>query len=209
MLVDVSHWFKRGIRVPASNKRQSVNRASVQRGFTFVEMLIAMAVLATSIVGVVGMQALAKKSSFDATQRAVATSLANDIVQRMRVNVDAVAAGSYSGTYSSFTADSSVNRCNSAGSPCSSGQIAANDLYEWKMAMFGADITNSSANVGGLSSPTGCISYVSGVVTVVVSWQGRTASSDGAAKKASDSLAAGCGTAGDSRRLVVIDTFIF
>lgn len=195
--------------MPAVISRQLKSRALVQRGFTFIEMLIAMAVLATSIVGVVGMQALAKKSSFDATQRVIATSLANDIVQRMRVNIDAVTAGSYSGTYSSFSTDTSLNRCTSVATPCSSAQIAANDLYEWKLAMFGADISTSSGNVGGLSSPTGCITYASGVVNVVISWQGRTKTTDAAASKADTSLAAGCGTATDTRRQVAIDTFIF
>jgi type IV pilus assembly protein PilV len=136
------------------------------------------------------MQALAKKSSFDATQRALATALANDIVQRMRVNTAAVTGGSYSGTYTSFTSDSSVNRCTSSAAPCSSAQIAANDLYEWKMAIFGADITQSDVNVGGLVSPTACVSHASGEVSVVVAWSGRVETSDAAATKTEGSLAA-------------------
>lgn len=180
-----------------------------QQGFTFIEMLIAFAVLATSIVGVVGMQALAKKGSFDAVQRSMATSLANDIIQRMRVNTAAVASNTYSNTYTSFTASTSINRCQNAASPCSSAQIAANDLYEWKMAVFGADVTQTTGNVGGLSNPTACISHLAGVVSVVIAWRGRTETSDAASTKTQGSLAASCGTAGTSRRQVYIDTFIF
>ncbi len=180
-----------------------------QQGFTFIEALIAFAVLATSIVGVVGMQALSKKGSFDAVQRALATSLANDIVQRMRVNTTSVIDNTYAGTYTSFTADSSLNRCRDAGNPCSSAQIAANDLYEWKLALFGADVTQSSGSVGGLVSPTACITHAAGVVAVVIAWSGRTETSDAASTKAQGSLAASCGTASNKRRQVYLDTFIF
>lgn len=180
-----------------------------QQGFTFIEMLISFAILATSIVGVVGMQAVAKKGSFDAVQRALATSLSNDIIQRMRVNTDGVSAGSYTGTYSSFAASSSINRCQNTGSPCSAAEIAANDLYEWKMAIFGADVTQSGGNVGGLVNPTACITYAAGVVAVVVAWSGRVETSDAASSKASGTLAASCGTASNKRRQVYIDTFIF
>jgi type IV pilus assembly protein PilV len=180
-----------------------------QKGFTFIEMLISFAVLATSIVGVVAMQAQAKKGSFDAVQRALATSLANDIVQRMRVNTVGVTAGSYSGTYSGFEANSSINRCHSIGSLCSSAQIAISDLYEWKMAIFGADVVQSQTNVGGLTNPTACISHLAGAVSVVISWSGRTQTTDAAASKAQGSLASTCGSESTSRRQVYIDTFIF
>lgn len=180
-----------------------------QQGFTFIEMLISFAILATSIVGVVGMQALAKKGSFDAVQRALATSLANDIVQRMRVNTAAVTTNAYVGTYTAFAASTSINRCQNAGAPCSSAEIAINDLYEWKMAIFGADVVQSQSNVGGLSSPTACISHLAGAVSVVISWSGRTATTDSADSKAQGSLASTCGTASSQRRQVYIDTFIF
>jgi type IV pilus assembly protein PilV len=180
-----------------------------QQGFSFIEALIAFMVLATSIIGVVSMQALSKKGSFDAVQRALATALANDIVQRMRVNTDGVTANAYVGTFSSFAANTSMNRCRSIGAPCSSAQIAANDLYEWKMAIFGGDVTQSSGNVGGLISPTACISHAAGAISVVIAWSGRTAISDAAATKAQGSLAASCGSASTKRRQVYIDTFIF
>ena len=183
-------------------------RRAVQ-GFTFIEMMVAFGVLATAIVGVVGMQALAKKGSFDANQRALATALANDIVQRMRVNTTGVTSNAYVGTFTSFTADTSINRCQNAASPCTAGQIAANDLYEWKMAIFGGDVTKNSANVGGLVSPTACISHAAGAVSVVIAWSGRTATSDAASTKAQGSLAASCGSASTKRRQVYIDTFIF
>ena len=77
------------------------------------------------------------------------------------------------------------------------------------MALFGGDVVNDQTNVGGLVSPTACISYASGEVSVVVTWQGRNKTSDAASSKTSGTLAANCGTASDYRRIVYLDTFVF
>ena len=53
---------------------------------TFIEVLIALVILIMGILGAVAMQATAKKGSFDAMQRSVASALAQDIIERMRGN---------------------------------------------------------------------------------------------------------------------------
>jgi type IV pilus assembly protein PilV len=181
-----------------------------QKGFTFIEVLIAFAILSTSIVGAVAVQGLATKASVDAVQRVLATSLANDIVQRMRVNVTAVSNQHYNGTYTTFVANSSRNNCRAS---CTSAQMSGNDLYEWKMAIFGADVSQvdeeqNSRNIGGLLSPTACIEHFEGAVSVVIAWNGREAMSDASSSKSDGSLASSCGTASTKRRQVYIDTFI-
>ncbi len=45
-----------------------------------------MFVLSIGILGVAGLQVTAKRSNFEATQRATAAALAQDIVERMRSN---------------------------------------------------------------------------------------------------------------------------
>ena len=57
-----------------------------QKGMTFIEVLVALLILVTGILGAVAMQATAKKGSFDAMQRSVASALAQDILERMRSN---------------------------------------------------------------------------------------------------------------------------
>ena len=62
------------------------NRSAKQKGMTFIEVLIALVIMVTGILGAVAMQATAKKGSFDAMQRSLASSLAQDIIERMRSN---------------------------------------------------------------------------------------------------------------------------
>lgn len=57
-----------------------------QKGMTLIEVLVALVILVTGIFGAVAMQASAKKGSFDAMQRSVASALAQDIIERMRSN---------------------------------------------------------------------------------------------------------------------------
>ena len=68
-----------------------------QCGMTFIEVLIALVIMVTGILGAVAMQATAKKGSFDAMQRALASALAQDIIERMRSN-DATTLANYAGT---------------------------------------------------------------------------------------------------------------
>ncbi len=175
---------------------------------TFLEVLIALVILVTGILGAVALQATAKKGSFDAMQRSLASSLAQDIIERMRSN-DATIAGSvlnnYVGTYGSGTLSAPSIRCDSMGALCTSTQRVTNDLYEWQQALLGADVKSASAaNVGGLVGARGCIAEVNNSVTVAISWQGRTVTRDGATNSTVK-----CGTAGTKRRQIVIQAFIF
>ncbi|SEK30227.1 type IV pilus assembly protein PilV [Colwellia chukchiensis] len=170
------------------------------RGMTFIEVLVAVFILVTGILGAVAMQASAKKGSFDAMQRSVASALAQDIIERMRSN-DVANLASYNGTDYGVKLDPvPANRCNTLGNLCTAAEIVTNDLYEWEMSLMGADVVNSGNNVAGLTGVVGCISVATNAVTVVVSWQGRTEIAD--AKKDS------CGTANTKRRQLMVKAFI-
>ncbi len=70
-----------------------LKRRNLQTGLTFVEVLIALFIIVTGILGAVAMQATAKQSSFDAMQRSLASSLAEDLIARMRATNPANLAG--------------------------------------------------------------------------------------------------------------------
>ena len=175
------------------------------QGMSFIEVLIAMVIMVTGILGAVAMQATAKKGSFDAMQRSLASSLAQDIIERMRSN-DATALVGYnkndygSGAYSG----SKVANCTSIAG-CSSAEMLSNDQYEWDFALMGADITLGGEPAGGLVDTRGCITVdgaMNNQVTIVISWQGRTETVEGGTTE-------GCGTAGDTRRQVLVEAFIY
>lgn len=146
---------------------------NAQQGFTFLEVLIAFALLSTTIIASISSIAIAKGSSFGATQRTLATMLANDLIQKMQVNRVAVNQGDYSGTFSDFTLNPNINACSDIKLPCDAAQVATYDLYQWQMAIFGADVRQQQAFIGGLVNPTACVDINARAVSVVISWQGR------------------------------------
>lgn len=99
-------------------------------GFTLIEVLIAMLVLAVGLLGLAGLQATSLKNNQSSYNRSQATQLAYDLADKMRANVPGV------GTYTSGTATATANCLTTTG--CSPANMAANDLSEWNSAVSGA-----------------------------------------------------------------------
>ena len=175
---------------------------STQHGMTFIEVLVALVLIVTGILGAVAMQATAKKGSFDAMQRSLASSLAQDIIERMRVN-DPTALANYAGTdYGAALNAAPGNRCDDPAAVCTPAAMNTNDEYEWELALMGADALQGTTKVGGLTGARGCITVTNtNEVSVTISWQGRT--------KTTDSSTGTCGTSGKKRRQITIGAFIF
>jgi len=176
------------------------------KGMTFIEVLISLVILVTGILGAAAMQASAKKGSFDAYQRSIASALTQDIIERMRNN-DPDFLSLYEGDYGVDPAPVPGVVCNSPGILCNTpAQVTAYDIFEWSQALRGANTMNNGNRAGGLIDAIGCIAVENQKVTVMVSWQGRVVTKDGAVNNGL--VAAECGTAGNSRRQVMIDVFI-
>jgi type IV pilus assembly protein PilV len=165
-----------------------------QHGMTFIEVLVALFIIVTGILGAVAMQASAKKASFDAMQRSLASSLTQDIIERMRNN-DFTALASYAGTYGDGTSPAQVCDQNNF---CNAAQLAVSDLNEWDQSLFGSNVSN---NAGGLNKATGCIAVAGNQVDVTISWEGREKTSVGGAVD--------CGTSNSKRRQVSVRVFIY
>jgi type IV pilus assembly protein PilV len=101
----------------------------VSAGFTMLEVLISIVVVAFGLLGLAGLQLFSLKNNQSAALRIVATSLANDIVDRMKSNYVGVINGAYNqpNTASYTTA---VPGCETAGG-CDSNSMAQNDLQQW------------------------------------------------------------------------------
>lgn len=184
-----------------STAKNPPKNATKQKGMTFIEVLIALIIIITGILGAVAMQANAKKGSFDAMQRSLASSLAQDIVARMRANTPANLA-SYAGLdYGGNNYAIPANRCNSFGALCTANQIVANDQYEWERAIMGGDVISNGDNVGGLVGALGCVFVNANAVTVVINWQGKQGMDDA-------NKVVACGASSDTRRQVVVQAFI-
>ncbi|GLX77164.1 type IV pilus modification protein PilV [Thalassotalea insulae] len=177
------------------------------KGMTFIEVLIGLFILVTGVLGAVAMQASAKKGSFDAMQRSLASALAQDIIDRMRSN-DPTQLASYVGSDYGVTLNAEPSkRCNSTASLCLPAEMVTNDLYEWELALTGADVKNGTSNAGGLVGATGCIGVSDNAITVVITWEGRTKIQDGQ-KDGSNVSDCGGSTANKKRRQVLVEAFV-
>jgi len=109
--------------------KHNAHASGRQEGFTLVEVLIAVLVLLIGLLGLAGLQAQALRSNQIAYMRTQATILAYDIIERMNANRAAALAGSYDGAAGTQNTD-----CTST-TACSSAAMAANDVYEWRLAV--------------------------------------------------------------------------
>lgn len=183
-------------------RNKCINSRTVkQNGMTFIEVLIALVIMVTGILGAVAMQASAKKGSFDAMQRSLASSLAQDIIERMRGNDSATLALYAANSPYGSGKITSAPTCNSSAAICTPAQMVTNDLYGWEQSLMGAGAKNGTNNVGGLVDGIGCLSVNGNAVTVVITWQSKAEYKDA-------NQAANCGTSATTRRQFVVDAFI-
>jgi type IV pilus assembly protein PilV len=102
-------------------------------GFTMLEVLISIVVIAFGLLGIAGLQAFAIKNNHSASLRITATSMANDMIDRMKANYIAVMNGDYNKPNSTDYTTAVASCLTTAG--CTSQQLAQNDLNEWSQRL--------------------------------------------------------------------------
>lgn len=141
-----------------------------QTGMTLLEVMIALVITVTGTLGSVALQASAKKGSFDSMQRSLATSLAQDIIERMRNNDRSTLALYASSSAYGDGKTNAIDSCKSASTLCTPAQMVQHDLYGWEQSIMGADAKSGTQNTGGLADGKACISHSNNAVTVIVTW---------------------------------------
>ncbi|HAN56512.1 MAG TPA: type IV pilus modification protein PilV [Betaproteobacteria bacterium] len=119
-----------------------------QKGFTLLEVLVAIVVLSIGLLGLAGLMASSVRNNHSAYQRTQAAWLAYDMVDRMRAN------RAYAVT---LATDYNV----ALGSASASANLAGTDVTDWKTALS----TTLPAGDGSV-----VVNGTTGAATVIVQW---------------------------------------
>lgn len=194
------------------NKMITTNRRFA--GFTLLEVLVSIVVFSIGLIGIAKLQIVSKQSSYDSLQRVIATSLVQSIVDRMRSNGTELATyvtTDGSSTLGGGTISTEPTPTCVAGNTCTALQLALHDRWEIEQAVDGVAETNGGNSVGGLASPTICLtgssSGAAGVYTVALAWRGKMALSNPTID-ACGSSTTNYGTNNVYRRVIVLQTYI-
>lgn len=125
------------------------------RGFSLVEVLIAVTLLAIGLLGLAALQTTALKYTYSANLRAKAVLLAYDMADRMRANMD-IENNLFNADYNGVTTDdaeSYVNRrcfLDDAGADgviaCNTGELVEYDAFRWTTDVMAA-LPNGAGSV--------------------------------------------------------------
>ena len=146
---------------------RSLRKQSAHRGFSMIEVLVTIVIIAFGLLGIAGLQVRLQMSEMESYQRSQALLLLNDMANRIAVNRNNAA--SYVTTAANPLGEGMV--C-----PTTTTTAAQRDLGEWCNALQGAGETTDSGatKVRVLVGGRGCVESVGSDYLVTVVWQGRT-----------------------------------
>ena len=143
---------------------------SPQAGFSLVEVMVALIVVSVGMLGIAKMQALALASTGTAKMRSLAAIQAASLAATMHADraywagiganltVTVLPNGTITGNGTQITAPAS--HCSAVATPCTSAQIAAQDLSDWAAGVNGTlpnDTATITCNIDATgSNPVNC-----------------------------------------------------
>lgn len=150
-----------------------------QSGFSLIEVLVTMAIVAVGLMGLIALMLKGLQANSGSSMRTVATAQAYDMADRMRANLAGVLAGDYDsilppgsastscaglGAYVAPPTSSSLAACTTAAAGCSTAcsisDVATRDKCAWHLA-----------NATSLSSGSGAVCKVAGnAYDIYISW---------------------------------------
>ena len=111
-----------------------IKKITQQKGFTLLESLIAILLVALGILGILGIQMRTLSNTQDTMRRSLSIRLVNDLSERIKNQTSGIAnAGQYTTTWTNLAQPitAPATDCSANGATCSSTQLAQYDKYLW------------------------------------------------------------------------------
>lgn len=175
------------------------------RGFTLIEVLITLVIIAIGVLGLAALQGRSHLSAVESAQRAQAVALVNDMASRININRDDVENYATITPLGTGTADADCTLL---------APGRERDQCEWSELLKGAAEQRGSTKTGAMIGARGCVEVLQtadpaatvcrpAIVRITAAWQGLVESSV-------PSLSCGQGDFGDDtlRRAVATQVII-
>lgn len=139
------------------------------RGFTLLEVLIALLIFSLGLLGLAGLMVVSVKTNQSAYLRTQASFLAQSMADRMRANIAVI--DEYEATYDESTAGAAS--CEATA--CVPTALAANDRAVWSQQLITQLPRNATASIEcdgallGLPATAGAATY-DGLCTFIIQW---------------------------------------
>lgn len=160
----------------------SMRRITVERGFSLIEVMVALAITALGLLGLASLMLKGLQSNADSQMRSIAISQAYDIADRMRANYQGVKDGKYDGILPSSSATTcstsglgttahvqpgSISDCSTdcTSTACSSTNVANKDACMWHARNAAVFPAGSGAGAVCKDTTTGSTAF-----NIYVSW---------------------------------------
>ena len=139
---------------------------SVEAGFSLLEALVTVVILAFGMLGLAGLEAKIQVASTESLQRSQAVLLVQDMSNRLSANRTNAA---------SYVTATPLGTGDSEPAACTGLSGVALDQCEWSLELKGASEQQGGSNVGSMSGARGCIDQIATnppIYRVSVAWQG-------------------------------------
>lgn len=140
------------------------NLSSQQSGFSIIEVLISVLVISIGLLGMAGLQTTGIQQSHNSYLKTQASMLAYDMADRMRSNLEGVAAGHYNDIDNGkLNLISSEPTCSDS-SACTAEETANLDIFQWTSADSDGSLKSA------LPTGHGMVTNDGGIFTITVLW---------------------------------------
>jgi type IV pilus assembly protein PilV len=162
------------------------------RGFTLLEVMIALVIFSLGLLGMAGLMVVSMRTNNSAYLRTQASFLAQSMSDRMRANTGKI--DDYNGDYDSTTANETYT-CSGPGGACGPDDLVARDAAIWSKQMIDS-LPNPTAHIEctgttlGTPATSGAATY-DGLCNLTITWTEATLdrSNDAAATAATQTFA--------------------